>query len=88
MATSKIASTNFTESRNTTRLNESKRMTVRGCITRYAGKLTILEMSAQCGIKVVTLRRMANKMGIQLGPTGKRKDPAPETIDRFLRLST
>lgn len=69
------------------RMDEGKRMTARECITRYAGKLTILEMSAQCGIKVVTLRRTANKMGIRLGPTGKRKDPAPETIDRFLRLA-
>lgn len=61
-------------------------LTARECITRYAGKLTVAEMSAQCGIKVDTLRRTANKMGVRLGRTGRRKDPAPEAIDRFLGL--
>lgn len=61
-------------------------MTARECITRYAGKLTVAEMAAQCGIKVDTLRRTANKMGVRLGRTGRRKETPPEPIDRFLRL--
>lgn len=64
-----------------------RHITARECITRFASRLTLAEMAAQFGLKEDTLRRTANKMGVEVRRAKHQKSPAPEPIDRFLMLA-